>query len=104
MGNTIGVDSSKGEYEGGRGMTDLFTSAGFGGSDESTGYDNRTDTFPEDEREKTDDSFPTEGINNTIGMLPNNDAVIAASMQPILRTVSTNNELLLRHGLQNCLC
>ena len=85
-------------------MTDLSTSAEFGETSESTGYDNRTDTFPEDEREKADDSLPTEGINNTIGVLPNNNAVTAANMQPILRTVSTINELLLRHGLRNCLC
>ena len=83
MGDTAGVDLSRGGYEGGRGMTDLSTSAGFGGASESTGYDNMTDTFPEDEREKTDDSLPTERINKTIGVLPNNNAVTAENMQPL---------------------
>ena len=83
-------------------MTDHSTFVELGESSETTGYDNLTDSFPEDIREKTDDSLLTEWINKTIGMSPNNNAVTAGNMQPILRTVSTLNEWLLRHGLRNC--
>ena len=81
-------------------MTDHSTSVEFRESGGTTGYDNITDSFPEDIREKTDDSLLTEWINKTSGMSPNNNAVTAANMQPILRTVSTLNEWLLRHGLR----
>ena len=60
-----------------------------------------TDTFPEDEREETDVALPTEGMNKTIGMLPNINAVTAANMQPILRTVSAINKPLLGYDLRN---
>ena len=103
MGNAVGVDSSRGGHGGGRGVTDPSASAEFGETNESTGYDNMTDTFPEDEREETDDALPTEGMNKTIGVLPNINAVTAANMQPILRTVSTINKSLLRYDLRNCL-
>ena len=99
MGNAVGVDSSGG----GHGVTDPSASAEFGETNEFTGYDNVTDTFPGDEREETDDSLPTEGMNKTIGVLPNINAVTAANMQPILRTVSTINKSLLRYDLRNCL-
>ena len=70
--------------------------------EETTGHDNLTDSFAGDMRERTDGSFLNEWINKTIRTLPNNNAVIAGNMQPILRTVSALNERLLRHGLQNC--
>ena len=86
-GNADGVDSSKEGHEGGRGVTDISTPAESGGTGESMGYNNMTDAF----------------LNKTIGVLPSNNAVTAENMQPILRTVSTINERLLRHGLRNCL-
>ena len=98
MGNTVGADSS-GE---GHGVTDPPASAEFGETNEFAEYDNSTDTFPGDEREETDESLPIEGTNKTIGVLPNINAVIAADMQPILRTVSTIDKPLLRYDLQNC--
>ena len=70
---------------------------------ESTEYDNMTATFPEDEQEKTDDSLHTERINKTIGGLPNNNAVTADNMQPILRTVSTITRSLLASWFANLL-
>ena len=101
QGSRRGVDSSSEGYGGGRGMTDhsAFVELGESG-EETTGYDNLTDSFAGDIREKTDDSLLTEWINKTIGMSPNNNAVIAGNMQPILRTVSALNEWLLRHGLR----
>ena len=94
------MDSSSEGYGGGRGMTDHSTFVELGESSETTGYDNLTDSFSGDIREKTDDSLLTEWINKTIGMSPNNNAVTAGNMQPILRTVSRLNEWLLRHGLR----
>ena len=101
MGNTTEVDSSSEGYGEGRGMTDHSAFVELGESDEeTTGYDNLTDSFAGDIRERTDDSLLTEWINKTIGTSPNNNAVIAGNMQPILRTVSALNEWLLRHGLR----
>ena len=99
VGNTVGADSS-GE---GHGVADPPASAGFGETNEYAEYDNSTDTFLGDEREETDESLPIERTNKTIGMLPNINAVIAADMQPILRTVSTLDKPLLRYDLRNCL-
>ena len=100
QGSGRGVDSSNEEYGEGRGMTDHSTFAELGESnEETTGYDNLTDSFAGDIHEKTDDSLLTEWINKTTEVLPNNNAVTAENMQPILRTVSTFNEWLLRHGL-----
>ena len=101
MENATETDSSDEGYGEGRGMADHSTFAELGESnEEATGYDNLTDSFAGDIHEKTDDSLLTEWINKTIGMLPNNNAVTARNMQPILRTVSALNEWLLRYGLR----
>ena len=99
VGYTAGADSSGEGHE----VADPPASAGFGETNEYAEYDNLTDTFLGDEREETDESLPIERTNKTIGMLPNIDAVIAADMQPILRTVSTPDKSLLLYDLRNCL-
>ena len=53
-------------------------------------YDDVPNTFVDDGYEETDATFDAEGVNRTIGDLPNNNAVTAGNMQPILRTVSAN--------------
>ena len=101
MGNTTETDSSDEGYGEGRGMTDHSALVELGESDEeTTGHDNLTDSFAGDMRERTDGSFLNEWINKTIRTLPNNNAVTARNMQPILRTVSALNEWLLRYGLR----
>ena len=85
-GNTIEVDSlGKGD-----GVPDPSTRAG-----EFMEYNGVPNTLVDDGYEGTDATYDADGLNITVGNLPNNSAVTADNMQPILRMVSVNTRILL---------